>query len=357
MLTPDERNLVEIELGDLLAEYSDVKVFIAVAFPNREKPLLRELPLGLNRPGDYSAYILDHCLRSRWESDPSMMELLLARLVGRGKVNLSPLLDRVRLHVDPNPDVYAARWVLGRQPFFARSDLRKHVQQLIAKNERPVLRVNGPEGSGRSYTAKFLEYLMDQAGEHLHVIYAEVPEGMGPSYEVEELAGSLAAPMGLDGIPARSTSSYAGALSRWILSHAMKQPGKWIFVIERAAQPFLKPEVTQFIHLFAKAACTGEYRKKIRLVLVDYVQTIPGILPADTMEEAIPPAEASASRTEIINCLLAHNAVMQSNGGVAIEEKGLPTIAENILGTAPPTGKQRLQHVYDELMAIASAGK
>jgi hypothetical protein len=353
MLTPIEANQVAAELADVLADQQDPKALFTIIFHNDAKPLLLEIPTSVNRVEELAQFALDFCVRNRWNANPSMLELLLLRLIdSHGKVQFQSMLDRVRAHIDPNPDVFAARWVLAQQPFFARTDLRRHVKELLEKNDRPVLRINGQAGSGRSYTTKFLEYIMDQTSPSVHVVPAEIPPGMGPSYELESLAGDFASQMGFN-VPPRSGSSYPSLLRRSITQNAVQQTGKWLFVIEGAGQPYLNPEVGDFVHQLAKAACTGEFRRKIRLILIDYPEKIPVILAADMMEEKIPSAN-SIGQTDVIECLHAHNERAKALGTAEIQTPDVPVIAADIIGKAPADGKERLQHVYDELVAITA---
>lgn len=355
MLTQAERKLVEVELADVLAEQNDPRALISVIFGPGAKPLLRELPTSLNRADQYAEFTLDFCLRSRWKENPSMLELLLTRLVDfHGKGNLAQLRQRVRNRIDPNPDPFESTWVLADQPFFDRQKLRPYVKQLIERNDRPLLKVNGPPGSGRSYTRKFLEFIMSEFPDRVHVVPAEIAPDNGPSYEARELAESLTGPMGVvDDPPPPNVSSYPSALCRWILRNAMKQAGMWIFVLDGFGQNYVKPEVKELVQLLAKWISTGEYRKRLRLVLIDYIEPIPQPLPAEIMEEVTPLAESLGTQ-DLVQCLVAHNARMRALRRVEIEEAGLPRIADDILRRAPASGKARLQFVYDELVALAS---
>lgn len=353
MLTPAERGDVEGELAAVLAEQADPRAFLTIVFGPAATPLLQELPTTFSRAQEFAAFTLNFCLRKRWSSDPSMLELLLTRLIdSHGRGALGGLRTRVRGKVDPNPDLFVSNWILGAQPFFDRQDLRGCARKLLEENDRPLLRVNGPAGSGRSYTSRFFDFIMDRDPRDLHVVTVEVSADTGPSYTVEELAESLIAPMGVtESLPARTVSSYPGALGRWILRHAMRQQGLWIFILDGFGQRDVKPEVKELIQLLAAHVSTGEYRRRLRVILIDNRDVIPRVMPADMMDEEIRDA-TQVSRDEIIECLLAHNVRMRELNRREIEATALGTIADDILHRAPAKGKARLRFVYDELLAL-----
>jgi hypothetical protein len=352
MLTQTERARIETALAVTLAAEIDPRGFLANLFSaSIAQPLLLALPTSLTRPQDYAVFVIDYCLQSRWSQVPSMLERVLSRLTMAGLGDLGTIHQRVRDGIDPNPDIYMSRWILARQPFFARPDLRRFARQLIESNERPVLCVNGPSGSGRAYTRRFFEYLMEQTAFDLHVVYHEVPPATGPSTEADEIAATLTAPMrGAAEPPGRTSSSYPSALSRYVLRNAMQQPGKWIFALKGIAQEKINPEVVELVQLLGKAISTGEYRKKLRLVLIDHPMPIPPLLSADVMEEKIPATTVCAG--DIIDCLVAYNVDRQAAGHPPIDQNALPTVAEGILSAAPAHGKARLQFVYDELLKL-----
>src|SRR5712691_252204 len=177
------------------------------------------IPLGTVKADECATFVLNFCVEMRWSVTPSYMELLLTQLVTvNGCATLAPLLARARTRTDPLPDLFQARWLQADHPFYNRTTLRAHAKELVDQSARPLMRVTGDAGWGRSYTVRFLDYLSEQRGDTLHVVHEILQPSLGPSYEAEVLAEALTSPMGVEEpVPRRTTSSYAGALARFVL--------------------------------------------------------------------------------------------------------------------------------------------
>jgi hypothetical protein len=103
--------------------------------------------------------------------------------------------------------------------------------------------------------------------------------------------------------------------------------------------------------LLAKAIGTGDFRKKLRLVLIDHPLPVPPLLTADVMEEKIPQPNV-VSTGDIVECLVQYNVLRKSAGHPPIDQAGLTAVADAILSGAPAAGKARLQYIYEELFKL-----
>ena len=161
---------------------------------------------GTNDPVPLARITLDVCLQSKWTLNPPMLARLLKYLVEtRGIGSLNSLLDRVaNLHVDPSQLFYEDTWLLDNsRPFFDRHDLRRKTRELIDGSGRPILRLPKADDSfGRSYTLDFLAHLEERRGGNVSVIAAEIADGGGPSYTVEDLLRQVSAAVGARADPA-----------------------------------------------------------------------------------------------------------------------------------------------------------
>jgi hypothetical protein len=355
MLTRDERTIIIDELSDHVGPGGSMGPLITIVFLAPDRAELGSLPLNLNTVVDQAAWLVDSCLASRWRLNPSLLELLLIRLVIQGgKGGLQPVLTRVRAQVDPNPNPYMSLWVLSDQPFLDRDSLRTAAKQLIEDVARPILRVNGPKSSGKSYSVELLSYIMQKSRPDIHVVPVQLADGTAPSYGVEELAESLVLSMEkTEPLPPRSNSSYPAALCRWLIRNASKNPGIWIFVLDGFGQPNLKEEVLEMIYQMAQQIGIPEFARKMRLVLVDFNQSLKGNWRARTMDDGL--VLGGVTQKHMEDCLIEFNQRMAAIGRTSkmIQPADITTLAAGLLNRCGGPGASHLPRLYEELLALS----
>jgi hypothetical protein len=355
MLTRIEREQVIDELSDHVGPGGSMGPLITILFQGSDRAELGSLPLDLNSTRDQAAWLVDSCLANRWRLNPSLLELLLTRLIIQGgKGGLQSLLVRVQAHVDPNPDPYMALWVLADQPFLARDPLRNAAKQLIEDGTRPILRVNGPKSSGKSYTVELLSYVMQISRPDIHVVPVLLAEGTGPSYELEELAESLVLSMEkTDPLPPRSNSSYPAALCRWLIRNVNKNPGIWIFVLDGFGQPNLTNDVGEMIYQLAQQIGMPEFARKMRLVLLHFDRPLKGNWRARTLDDGLQLGGITQKHME--DCLREFNRKMAGLGKISkmVQAAEIPILAASMLGRCGGAGTSQLPNLYEELLALA----
>lgn len=359
MLTREERDRVIAELGDHVAPPNSIGNFIRITFvdaPDRVE--LGDLPLDLNRVSEQASWLVDACLSSRWRRSPSLLERVLDKLItaGKGGLEFPALLTRVQQKIDPNPDPFATFWVLAQQPFLSRPDLRKAARNLVEGVNQPILRVNGPSQSGKTYTTELFSFVMTEIRPELHVVPVALAPGTGPTYKVEELADSLTLTMpNTDPFPQRSTSSYPKALARWLVRNVNRNPGLWVFVLDGFGQQNVQDEVIEFIHLLAQYVITPEYARKMRLVLLHFEKDLVGNWRAWTVDDG-PLLPNGVTTQDLIDCLVAYNAQMQAQNQPAkmIAPADIPDIANDMIAAAKKEPYQ-LKSLYEQLRTIATS--
>jgi hypothetical protein len=358
MLTRDERDQVIDDLADHVGLTSSIANVITIVFQGPDRTELGNFPLNINNVRDQAAWLVDGCLSSRWRLNPSLLELLLVRLTGQGgKGGLMPILQRVRTGVDPNPDPFNSLWVLASQPFLDRGPLRGTARQLVEDSSQPILRVNGPSRSGKTYTTELLSFVMEEARPDLHVVPVELAPETGPMFEVEELAEGLALMMEKrDPFPARSNSSYPKALVRWLISGAFANPGIWVFVLDGFGQPNLKLEVVEFIRVLAQHVAIPAYARRLRLVLLHFDQPLTGNWRAHTVDDG-PLVLGGITATDLEDCLREFNTKMQALNRLnkMINPADIPTIAVRMFNNANKNPATQLPTLYEELWTIATS--
>ena len=375
MLMFDERRVLREQFALLLAQ-NDPKNLIKTYFINEGPAMLQDFPTDLKTYDDYSVRVIEYCLISRWSLTPSLMEVLLTQLlatgVSAGTALLSAALTRVKQRQDPNDGVFDTHWVLREQPFLNRHDLRPVLKTFIQSSDRSLLQINGP-GAGLSYTAELLDYLAGQFDE-LHFVPVKIPESGAPSYTVEAFAADLLDPMGVD-TPPSSGSSDAANLSRLILRKTRQQKGLWIFLLDGFGAADLQPSVKELARLLATGSTGPEYRRKMRVILINYGEPCAELPRAAVASESVP--LPSVTRQDVIKCLTQLNELRTQKGRPPID--GLGTIADRIMAGGPEESgseeitaieteeddpekkekkrkkeKARLRHLYDQLWTVAT---
>lgn len=352
MLTPDERKEVIAELSDYAAPPNSVGILTRL-FTGPDRLELGDMPLELLTVTDQSTWLVDACLLSRWRRNPSLLEQLLSALVVRGKGGLQRLVTRVQQQIDPNPDPFRTSWVLARQPFLGRPQLRVAARDLVDSVNQPILRVYGPSKSGKTYTTELFSYVMTEARPDLHVVPVELADGTGPTYKVEELAESLTLTMkNLTTFPERSASSYPKALVRWLIGNVYRNPGLWIFVLDGFGQPNVQEEVVEFINMLAQFMFNPEFARRMRLVLLHYDKDLMGNWRAWTGDDGPLPL-TGVTVNDLIDCITAFNAMMQAQNqpGKMIAPADIPVLAEAMLAKSQ-TEPFQLPSLYKQLRTL-----
>jgi hypothetical protein len=244
-------------------------------------------------------------------------------------------------------------------PFFSRCKLRPAVKTLLAANAQPILRIIGPERSGRTYTSELIDHVCAMTRLDVHVIPVIVAKGAGPSYTVEDLADTLVAPTTRDvsSRPARSSSNYPATLCRWALNAAIQLPGRWIYVLDGFNQPDLQDETRQLVQSLAQQiAGPGEFRKRMRLVLIDYDVKLPNVQLGALLDEQVPPP-AALKPAEVAACLAAHYADLDRRGRSkgAVNHDELTATATALIAEASAEGALSLQTLNEILTTLRVA--
>jgi hypothetical protein len=355
MLTRDETREVTDAVATVLSNEGDVRAFISTVFTGNDTELLRDLPMNLVIALQQAQFIVNYCLGSRWSKNPSMLEQLLDKLVNNYSYRFVVQLDRVRAKTDPNPDPVVALWLASHMPFFSRKLLRPVLMCLVSSDTQPILRVVGPQADGdecgKSYTAELIQHIRD-ARTDLRIAPARIEKGLGPSVTAEEVAMALVAPTGKElKLPERSSSSYAKILCFWILNQSMSTPDRWIYVLDGFDQPDVQNETKELVNALARELTGGEYRKRIRMVLVAYSSPLLGVPEVKILKEEVPPATA-VTTVEIADCLAAHYADLVTRGQAPVPRSVVDTVAQQLVQGAPAGPAMRLWHLNDKLTKL-----
>ena len=208
------------------------------------------------------------------------------------------------------------------------------------------------QGFGRTYSLRFLEHVEEHPPNLARVLAAGVSPATGPSYGVGDLLAELNAQFRTQNpLPERTGSSYPTAAALWLLKQMMINDGLWLVVLDGFGQRPLDGEVIATIEELARRVPTAQYRNWVRLLLLDYPHPLPGVSSVDMAEESLPSA-ADICLDDLMPCLEAWDAKRKHHGLVGVAAGELRKLAEDILGKAPPEGKDRLEALNAELVKL-----
>jgi hypothetical protein len=184
------------------------------------------------------------------------------------------------------------------------------------------------------------------------MVSVELSPGTGPSYQVEDLLETVRSQLGIgEEIQQRTTSGYPLAAARWMLRHMMASQGQWLLVLDGFGQAGLHDEVGETIKALAVLVPSGTFRDKIKLILLDYPDTLPGHIQDEVLEEVLPLA-ADIVSADLKPCLAAWNAGRVRQGKRQLAAEDLARLADGILGQVPLAGKQRLVMLNKKLTEL-----
>jgi hypothetical protein len=188
--------------------------------------------------------------------------------------------------VDPLDDVILNSGLL----FWDRTKLREVGKAMLTVNGRSILVVNGDSGSGKSYTAEWLQHARFRhagfvlgtpvASDDTSGVATHATGDASMEADLREMARQIV--QGLDlkpriaQLPAmagKSLNQYANLLSEWVVGHlpangAAKQ--YWI-VLDGYGKPETSPACRALVPALARRVSRpGVLRDRVRLVLLDY---------------------------------------------------------------------------------------
>jgi hypothetical protein len=358
MLTSDEVKTVTDHLATHLGPTGNIRVLIQTVFAPDHTTILLALPDNIPGIGDQAGWLIQYCLTSRWPPDPakaSLLELLLVRLIDIGGVgDLAPLRNRVNSRVDPNDEIFQARWVIGNQPFFDRGNTRQAIRRLLSGVTYPILRINGDVGSGKTYTLELVKHLAVQGPPNVHFTSTSVESKNAASYTIEELAEELTLPMMInEPKPQRSTSAYPKSLALWIIRNTLRQQGVWVLALDGFGDENANPEVRQLAEALSALVLGPETVKKVRLILLDYKPQSPDNLKPRVLDDTLP-NPLTVGEQDLHECLIAYNEARRQMGELSkvIEPGEVGPLAASLLGRAPATPAERLRGLNEELLLL-----
>jgi hypothetical protein len=219
-------------------------------------------------------------------------------------------------------DKFEATVLRGDRVFLNRAELRQALREMASPSGRRILVVNGPHGSGKTYTREYVLDVTYNTPNH-RVIYVDLDT---TEFSPMQLVQVICEQMSLDvqSFPTLDTEQE----SRWIrrvVDHLIGQIRsnttiKWWLIFDGFIRP-LNTSVNELIVELANRARSAD----LRLVLLNYTRALPADMNADVIREEIKPIGR-----EDVEAFLAQR--IQNDPGASSET--IKTIVDQVLAAA-----------------------
>lgn len=286
MLSLEERQRLKELLIDPVTNLGDGAILVSA------------LPMRLRRaytPGGSFAVMVSNavaiCEMDGYASVPSSLSQFLRDIAmlcpDLTAYALVEFAERVATRPPPSQDPFEAIVLRRDLPFLDRQQLRKALRVTITGNDYPILLVNGPSGSGKSFTARLLDHLVKQLPQLEHCI-VRTPDGSDPPSALDVAKDMLAhLGAGSDCLPPQATNSkrwpreLANEVAVALKKRTEAQAKTWLTMLDLACNGQINADVQAFVHQLSTSLLTGVSRHRHRLVLMNFPEEALSDLDAD----------------------------------------------------------------------------
>lgn len=326
--------------------------------------LINPLPLAcrskirreLGYPLNYAQEVLKVCIADRWNNTPCWLVLLLQLL--QDEPETAVILNRIS--VPPVlPDPLQARVLVSKTPFVNRAALRSRAASLQQpRTARPVLVINGPEKSGKSYTADYVEHLY-LSGADFRWVRVALSTGSGITYGAEKLARDILIKMGIRASHLSPTFFERDTNNvRWpidlagsVLNEGLQLDKSVWIILDNFRGAEVAPETLAFIDGLAQQIIgSSDMMETYRLVLIDFDRALLSIQEPKISREQIAPI----SKSDVLDCV--HEIVTHAGKQYSREE--VEAIADQIVAGLPAGARymEELNRRLSDLLAGLEGG-
>jgi hypothetical protein len=316
----------------------------------------RVIPLQTT-PWDFALETISAC-ELRYPRDPSWMNALLDSLGTVTAVEIRVRLARERESAaraaaaasDPFSDTRLYRG----EAFLDRRKLRDALRRLASDQGPNVLVVNGPPGSGRSYTRALIEHAARRLAT-FEVAWIPLEEA-GVKLEPDGLAWQIACKLGRRDapVPARQSTGkrWAQDLALWLLSLPRPSDPVWWILLDGFDDPDIPEDTIALVQNLALHICSGEAQRRFRLVLLEYPRPLPHSIRRAVVPEELQPPE-SIGEVDVRE----HFESLFVSLNQALEPEALTRLVASVMEGLPPSGDrlvrlcQKVEEVSDALVS------
>ncbi|WP_439406225.1 hypothetical protein ACNJX9_33090 [Bradyrhizobium sp. DASA03076] len=318
MLTSDEIDYVRSQLNARHGASGAIRSILTSALPQR---LWSQVPDGGAVDPLYTAAI-NACILDGFYEKPPIMARFLERLVP-GDAKIEQMIQKITAAsaVDPAiPDLFGSKLLFKRLPFLGRAAVRDHFKALMEDvPEQPIVVINGPSDSGKTYTAEFVRHIRSRYPQIISC-HIRLQKGQGETIGAGELARDIATQLGgdLGLLPKKGDTNairWPQELANTLVTFAAATHKKCWIILDGFNDKELasSPDTRQLIVTLSHVITNGAAQTLHRLILLDFsaghllnpvgtiaIENIPG-LPISKVEEFVrefaaarPPEEVQA---------------------------------------------------------------
>ncbi len=210
---------------------------------------------------------------------------------------LPAILDRLRTHGRGNilgVDFFETNVLRAGRVFIGRASLKDKLRSLASPKGPRVLLVNGPRGSGKSYTSQFIFDLTANLPGN-RTVYIQL--GASLSYSPVDLVSDIALQMGLStqSMPsdlgaAEIDARFVRRLTNWLAGETIRNRSVvWWIVIDGFDDVRLEPALNDLIVDLARRTETD--LEQLRMVLLGYTGAMPAQISDFVLRENLQPLQ------------------------------------------------------------------
>lgn len=260
-------------LTELVALQNGPRALLAMLMPEELRANLQEGP-----PVVLCWNAIQICVAGGYHEGKHALFRIVEFVVDSGKPDFLYLKDRLSVQPIDAGGPLEARLLRNRRPFADRAELRRLVDEMSQPTSpRSILAIAGESGSGKSYTAEFLDHYCRTQPDTLFC-----PLTMSRGYDAEGMAKDLVSLMGgaLTPFPPQHANDEAwfDELARWVSDRANapvagKFMRNWV-LIDGSEHPDLHPHAIKFLTRLQEKFTFGATARMHRLIYCGYPQTL-----------------------------------------------------------------------------------
>ncbi|MGY4480140.1 hypothetical protein [Bradyrhizobium sp. USDA 3364] len=275
MLTVDEHEYIREQLYIRVGGVGSVRATLAGALPVR---LRIKLPDSLLPEGLVAEAIQICVTDDRSDTPPAICFFLRQMFPTDARIKLIiAKIEQTPLDTTAGADPFAAKVLFNRIPFLGRLVARGYLRALLEDMpQQPIVVINGPHDSGKTYTTEFVKHIR---WFHKGILpcHIRVEKGQGESIGAGELARDLTTLLSGDiaALPRKedtNASRWPQELANQIVSFATRTQHKCWLILDGFNDVELEksPETRQLIASLSHVLTSGTAQKLHRLVLLDF---------------------------------------------------------------------------------------
>jgi hypothetical protein len=275
MLTTEEIDYVRSQLNVRYGAAAGIRAILAAGLPSR---LWTQLPDGGLIEPLYVAAI-SACISDAFRDKPPVLCTFLQRLFP-GDPKIERMIEKIVAvsGIDPAiPDLFASKLLFKRLPFLGRAAVRDHFKSLMDDiPQQPIVIINGPADSGKTYTAEFVRYIRSF---HPGIVSCNIPlyKGQGETVGAGELARDIATQLNgdLSLLPKKgdtNTIRWPQELANTLVTFATATKKKCWIILDGFNDEELasSPDTRQLIVSLSHVITNGAAQSLHRLILLDF---------------------------------------------------------------------------------------